>query len=95
MRLTWAEQAEADIDRIADDYFIGSPGLDDLMIERIEAAPLPLLQHPRLGPSIEGLGLRKWSVRRTPFVLLYRVLDDAVEIARVVHGMSDWRSPLS
>jgi plasmid stabilization system protein ParE len=90
MRLVWAEQAETDLYEIADHYASISPGLDDELLARIFGAPLVLLDYPLLGESIGMLDLHKWAVRRTPFILLYRVTATNIEVARVVHAASDW-----
>ena len=94
MRLSWAEQAETDLYEIADHYSQFYPDLPDDLLERIYEAPLILLDRPWIGPPVGFLGLRKWLVRRTPFLLLYRVRDGEVEIARVLHGAADWKSLL-
>lgn len=90
MRLIWALQAENDLYEIADHYSVIAPGLGEAMLDRIVAASRVLPDHPRLGQSVGALGLRKWSVRRTPFILLYRVTESDVEIARIVAAASDW-----
>jgi len=61
------------------------------MLTRIEQAPLILLDHPRLGEETRRRGVRKWSVRNTPFILLYVDRPERVEIRRVVHAASDWK----
>jgi toxin ParE1/3/4 len=59
-------------------------------LNRIFEGPLVLLDYPQLGQPAGLLELRKWAVRRTPFILLYRVLGTDLEVARVVHAASDW-----
>jgi toxin ParE1/3/4 len=90
MRLVWALQAEADLYEIADHYAAISPDLADEILNRIFEGPLVLLDYPQLGQPAGLLELRKWAVRRTPFILLYRVLGTDLEVARVVHAASDW-----
>jgi len=90
MRLIWALQAEADLYEIADQYTAIAPALGEAMLDRILEAPRVLLDHPYLGQSAGAFGLRKWSARRTPFILLYRVTDTTIEIARIVAAASDW-----
>ena len=90
MRLVWALQAESDLYEIADHYTAIAPALGKAMLERIIEAPLVLLDHPYLGQAAGAFGLRKWRARRTPFILLYRVTDATIEIARVVAAASDW-----
>lgn len=63
------------------------------LTQRAEADPAELGdrcrllgEHPELGPLREDIapGLRYLPVGRYP--LLYRIVDDGVEIVRVVHG---------
>ena len=89
--LIWALQAEADLYDIADTYSQVAPALDQELLDRIFDAPLILRDYPFLGEEVGAFALRKWLVRRTPFILLYRVTDDFIEIARVVPAASDWR----
>lgn len=92
MRLDWSASAEADLYEIADYYAQFDPDLPDVMLTRIEEAPLVLLDHPRLGPPVGSYDLHKWPARRTPFILLYRIVGETIEVARVVHAATDWRS---
>ena len=45
-----------------------------------------LADNPRLGPARDELrpGLRSFSLGR--FVIFYRLLDDGIQVVRVVHG---------
>lgn len=90
MDIRWALEARADLWNIADRYAHFDAELPAIMLHRIDAATAPLRLHPHMGESA-GRHVRKWSVRGTPFVLLYRVYRDRVEITRVVHASMDWR----
>lgn len=59
------------------------------LLDRVEQAPLLLLENPNLGSPFGAHGLRKWPVRRTPFMLIYRATADAIQIRRVVDPRSD------
>jgi plasmid stabilization system protein ParE len=60
------------------------------MLMRIEHAPAALLDYPDIGSLTPWRGLRKWQVRRTPFLLFYVNTPERLEIRRVVHERSDW-----
>jgi plasmid stabilization system protein ParE len=92
MKPRWALSARDDLFQIADHYDEISVELTDHIMAVIEGAPLILLDHPFAGPPLKNVPLRKWLVRETPFLLLYRVARDRIEIARVLHTASDWRS---
>jgi len=50
-----------------------------------QLAEMPYIGHPGLEP-----GIRYWSVHRTPYLIVYRVKAEAVEILRLWHGRRDW-----
>lgn len=90
-RAIWSRLARQDLYGIAFDELGMSV---DALIVRIETAPLILLDFPELGEKVGPDGRRKWRVKRTPFILLYRKAGDDVEISRVIHSASDWKNPL-
>lgn len=65
---------------------INSPHAADRLVARLYAAEDLLGEHPQIGEARPEIAkdLRKWTVE--PYVMLYRITDDAVEIVRVVHG---------
>lgn len=66
--------------------------LGEALFIRIVNAPKSLLERPGLGSPTGRQGTRKWRIKRTPFLLLYRIRKDgAVEILRVRHAAQDWR----
>jgi plasmid stabilization system protein ParE len=89
-QLIWSGPARHDLYQIASDYRQIDPALPDSLLERIEEAPLRLLDFPALGSLVGRKGIRKWPVRKTPFVLFYTIRRDVVEIRRVVAVASDW-----
>ena len=61
----------------------------DAMLARIDESCRTLAEHRQLGASRHDIrqGLRYFSVGK--YVILYRIIDDGVEIVRVVHGRRD------
>ena len=39
-------------------------------------------------------GAREWLVNGTPYLIVYRVKNDALEILRVWHGRRNWQNTL-
>ena len=90
-RLIWSGPARRDLFAIAAEYGAIDPDLELAMLDRIERAPLALLDYPAMGsPTLEP-DLRKWPIRHTPFLLLYSATPKEIEIRRVVHASSNWR----
>jgi plasmid stabilization system protein ParE len=92
MRVIWSRPAAADLFEIADYYDRIDPDLATEIINRVETAPGPLIDNPRIGPALdEEPGVRKWRVPGSPFLLLYAIRGETIEIRRVRHAASDWR----
>jgi len=88
----WTDPAIADLLRLSDWYGENAPGFFDKAADRITAALEPLRARPSLGTPMQIASVRKWSVRGTPFLLLYRpVGTDRLEILAVRHNRQNWR----
>lgn len=89
MKLVFRQEAEADLadiyDHIAEDSAARAGKFVALIRQRCE----PLRRYPEMGRARNDLrpGLRTFPVER--YLVIYRVLDDAVEIVSVVHGSRD------
>jgi toxin ParE1/3/4 len=88
-RLIWSEASLRDLKLI--DRFISrdDPRAAATMLQRIVEAAKLLEQYPALGPIVTG-NVRFLKARRTPFVVIYKIGDDGVEIIRVRHAREDW-----
>ena len=58
--------------------------------ERIEEQTKILAQFPKCGRQGRVEGTRELVITRTPYIVTYRVLDNAVRILRVLHGAQLW-----
>lgn len=91
MRVIWSREAQDDVFGIAEYYDGIDPLLADSVVDRIEGAVVPLIDHPHIGPAVGDTGARKWRVARAPFIIFYVATEDRIDIQRVVHASSDWR----
>lgn len=89
-RLVWSPRSRDDLLAIAAHYDGVAPEMVDDMLQRIETAPTPLLDFPEIGSLTAG-GARKWRAPKTPYLLIYDVNDDAVEVVAVEHVRSNWQ----
>ena len=86
----WARAALEDLASL-DDYFRErDAAVAEAITRKAVAAARFLADHPAAGERLPNRTLRKWSVRGTPYILLYRPTDDALRIVRVVHAARDW-----
>lgn len=54
--------------------------------EQIERQVNMLLQHPKMGRPGRKKGTRELVISRTPFVVVYRVIGERIEVIRLLHG---------
>lgn len=89
--VSWTGPAEHDLEKIDDYWFLVAPDLADAMLAKIEASVCFLRGMPRAGWRIEETEARRWSVRGTPYLLVYRIQADTIEILRVRHERENWQ----
>ena len=96
MKYRILDDADADLKEFA--VYLGRQQ-EDLDVRFLDAAASTfelLLESPTLGNRVESRlprmrGVRRWHVDGfREHVIFYRVLDDGIEILRVVHSASDW-----
>jgi toxin ParE1/3/4 len=85
----FTRQAREDLINIWLHIAADDPGAADRVLDRLEMAAMNLIENPRMGPARDDIrqGLR-YLVSDT-YLILYRIVDDGVEIVRVVHGRRD------
>ncbi|WP_428378126.1 type II toxin-antitoxin system RelE/ParE family toxin [Lichenicoccus sp.] len=47
-------------------------------------------QHPQIGRAGRIVGTRELVVSGTPYILVYFVADEAVQVLRVLHSSQQW-----
>jgi toxin ParE1/3/4 len=90
MRLFWSAQAQRELLDIADYYDGIDPALANAIVTRIDTAVAPLLTFPRMGAPVDRHGARKWRVPDTPFILIYDIAGNRIDVLGVAHQRSDW-----
>ncbi|MBN8808989.1 MAG: type II toxin-antitoxin system RelE/ParE family toxin [Sphingomonas sp.] len=89
--VTWSDEAIADLEAIDDYWMSYSEERAEQIAERIERAAAFLATMPHAGPAIRRADARKWRVTQTMYILIYRVLDQQIDILRIHHGREDWQ----
>jgi toxin ParE1/3/4 len=86
----WTPPAFADLDnlvrQIAKDNIDAAFRAED----RIMAAVARLERYPASGRVGVWRDTRELVVVQTPYLVIYRIRDEAVEILRVIHGAQNW-----
>ena len=82
-------QAICDLDDIWLYIALDDPAAATRMVERIVRGVARLADFPRSGPARPEIGEDARSVTIGAYLILYRILPDAVEIVRIIHGARD------
>jgi addiction module RelE/StbE family toxin len=90
VKLHWASGANADLVEIFDHLIRENPNTASDVLDRIEEAALPLLDHPRLGRPGRVAGTRELVVGEFPYVLPYCIQQDTIVVLRVLHSARKW-----
>ena len=89
-RIEWTGTAIADLYDIDDYWSAYSNDAAERVADRIQAAAAFLGTMPRAGPVLRREDARKWRIPASPYILIYRVLDDRIQILRIRHGRENW-----
>jgi toxin ParE1/3/4 len=95
LRLRWTRRADRDLDEIA--AYIGqdSPAAAArVVLELIDQTETLLSGHPALGRAGRVLGTRELVIGSLPYIVAYRVRDEAIEVLRVLHASRRWPGKL-
>jgi len=59
-------------------------------LDEIEGQTDRLADYPKLGRPGRVKGTRELVVNRTPFIIVYRIKAEFIQILRVLHGAQQW-----
>jgi len=89
-RSQWTIEARQDLAAI-DDYYLDLNPEHATRVGRAAVAAAGLLaERPQAGPVLAD-DVRKWSVRGTDYVLIYRPTRGGIEVLRVYPAKQNWR----
>jgi len=92
LAIKWTIKALIDFDEAQAYIAHENPAAARMIAERIHAATRRLREHPDIGAPSRIAYARTWPVLRTPYLIVYRVHGDAVEILRLWHARRDWQA---
>ena len=90
MELRWTPGALRDLDQAGAWIAQENPLAAATMATRVLEAVEYLLEHPSLGRHGRVQGARELVVSGTPFIVIYRVRLDVVQLLRVLHHARKW-----
>lgn len=90
MIVDWLRRATRDrhsqIDYIAKDNPLAAVS----QIDRIDHQLDMLIEHPEMGRAGRQPGTRELVIGRTPFIVIYRLHGERIEVLRLLHGAQRW-----
>ena len=81
--------AREDIGQIWDYLAVENPGAADRLLVRLDARFQVLLQFPEAGTARPDIDENVRMLVEHPYVILYRILPNVVQIVRILHGARD------
>jgi toxin ParE1/3/4 len=90
MEIIWRRIALNDLEGIRRYIAQENPMAGTRIRTRIRNAVEQLTDHPHLGRPGRVEGTRELVVAGTPFIVVYRVLEDRLRILSVIHGARRW-----
>lgn len=88
-RISWSKQAIRDMTAIGRHIAADSLANADKLLQQIEARVVPLATHPKIGRIGGRPGTRELVVH-AHYLVIYRILPDAIHILRVKHVARKW-----
>jgi len=90
MKIKWVRLALNDLNDAGEFIARDKPEAAKRTVKRIWDATQLLAVHPHAGRAGRVPGTRELVVTGTPFIIPYRVVEDTVQILRVLHGKRKW-----
>lgn len=90
MRLEWLPQAQNDFDKIIDYIAEDNPLAAVEQGDEIENQVAGLLNNRHQGRPGRVKGTRELVIVRTPYIAVYRIKKESIQIIRVFHGARLW-----
>lgn len=90
MMVRWTPEAAADLETIGDHLFDDRPERATALLRRIYEETGNLTTFPYRGRPGKKAGTRELVVSGLPWIIVYQVLEEAVEIVRILHGAQRW-----
>ena len=90
MRIEWRPLAERDLVEIVTYIAKDNPLAANTVFEEIKNQISMLAKYPYLGRVGRVKKTRELVILRTPYLAPYQILNEAVNILRIVHGACKW-----
>ena len=91
MGIRWTKAASQDLDSIHDYISQDNPkAAVDQVMRVLHVIEEHLSGNPWMGRAGRLFNTREYAVPGTPYIIIYQVTNDVLEILRVLHGAQQW-----
>jgi toxin ParE1/3/4 len=90
VKIVWLTEAEDHRDAAIEYIALDSLSAALNQLDEIAAQTSRLAEHPMLGRSGRVDGTRELVINRTPFLVIYRLHAENVQILEFLHGSQKW-----
>ena len=90
MRIVWQDEAEGDLDRIAEYVLKDDPAAALRLVYTIRQATRVLCEHPNVGRTGRVEGTRELVIPGLPYILPYQIAGQEIRILAVMHASRKW-----
>jgi toxin ParE1/3/4 len=90
MELRWAEEAAADLERIANYLFQNAPERAAELVREIYNAPAELLTFPYRGRAGRKEGTRELVLLPLSWIVVYQITGEVIHVVRILHSAQKW-----
>lgn len=91
MRISWTKGASEDLESLHDYISLDNPQAAAKMVRRIvHVIDEHLADTPWMGRVGRVPNTREFAISGTPYIIIYRVKNEELEIIRVLHGARQW-----
>jgi toxin ParE1/3/4 len=94
MNLKWTEEALQQLREAYDFIQLDKPSAAARMADMIQSAANQLRFFPSMGRPSKRPKTRELAIPGTPFILVYRVQHEQVELLALYHGAQNWQKRL-
>ena len=89
-KIRWLDLALSDLDELLDFIARDNSRAAASIAQKIWATAQMLQDHPAMGKPGRVPGTREMVTPGTAYIIPYRVVDDEIQILRVLHGARKW-----
>lgn len=91
VKLLWTPVALRHLSEAREYIEVDNPTAAARQIDTVELSANRLKAFPMMGRMGMRTGTREFPVPGTPYILVYRAIDEAVQILAVLHGGRNWK----